>query len=62
MNESVRVEYIRRLETLQVMREKLPDQTDQFQMNEAFIRQLAFFITSKFEKDIIELLEASKID
>ena len=57
MNEFTRLEYIRRLKTLQRLRKGLPDQTDHKQMDESFIKQLAFFHTDRFEKQILELLE-----
>jgi len=61
LHESMRVEYIRRLTTLQELRQGKPDQTDISNMQPEFIQTLAFFHTSKFEKDMLQVLEELKI-
>ncbi len=60
MSDMQRVEYIRRIKTIQDERAKLPDQTDPQLMDDKFKELLAFFYTSRFEKFILGLLEAKK--
>lgn len=57
MSEMMRLEYIRRIKTIQKMRLGLPDQTNHLTMDESFKNQLAFFYSSSFENLFLQLLE-----